>query len=333
MKRVAVGDPCSMTELPTTPFLSSEIAAIGLSRKQLRALVEAGVVRRVLYGVYCRADLEDTSELRAACAARVLLPHVVVSDRSAAWLHQVECCDSFDPTLLPRLDVVSTNGHERTRRGELLGGKRDLRPEDICEISGVKVTTPLRTACDLGCLRGRNTALAALDGFRRVCDLTIADYLGMLPRYAGRRGVIQLRELIPYASDKAESAPESWTRMTVIDDGLPAPEPQIWVFIEGFGWVRVDLGYERLRIAIEYDGEEHHSSEEDRDADRVRRKALRDAGWIVIVVRKGDFSPTRRAAWLGEVRDGIESRRPVAQRVYSRGESRYAGRPRRRTRN
>ena len=44
------------------------------------------------------------------------------------------------------------------------------------------------------------------------------------------------------------------------------------------------MAYTRLKIAIEYDGEEFHTDDVDREHDERRRDALRRKGWIVIVV-------------------------------------------------
>lgn len=310
-----------MTELPDRPFLLSEIPDLGLSRHRLDTLVAEGAVRRVLRGVYCRADLPNTFELRAECAALVLPEHAVVCDRSAAWLWGVECFDYAEQEFLPQLETVSVDGNDRVRRVEVYGGKRDLRDDEICEVAGVRVTTPLRTACDLACLRGRNAALAIYDAFRREHGLTCADFERMLLRFRGRRGVKQARELAPYAVAASESPGESWSRMVIIDAGLKAPEPQVWVHVRGIGWVRLDLAYEHLRIAIEYDGEEHHTSDADRAHDQERREALRRAGWIVIVVRKGDFTGLTSDRWLSELREALAERVPAYQRRYSRGES------------
>lgn len=310
-----------MTDLPDHPFDLAGAERLGLSRHRLDALVAEGAVRRMLQGVYCRADLPDTVELRARCAALVLPAHAVVCDRSAAWLWGVECFDYAEQEFLPKLEVVSVDGNDRVRRGEVYGGKRALRDDEICEIEGIRVTTPLRTACDLATLRGRNAALAIYDAFSREHGLTCADYERMLLRFRGRRGVKQARELAPYATAKSESPGESWTRMTVIDAGLKAPEPQVWVLVPEFGWVRLDLAYEHLRIAIEYDGEEFHTADEDRDADEKRREALRRAGWAVIVVRKGDFTGLTSDRWLAELRQEIAERVPAYRRRSSRGES------------
>lgn len=310
-----------MTDLPDHPFDLDGAGRLGVTRHQLEALVAEGAVRRVLRGVYCRADLPDTVELRARCAALVLPDHAVICDRSAAWLWGVQCFDYAEQEFLPDLETASVDGNDRVRRAGIYGGKRDLREDEVCEIEGIRVTTPLRTACDLACLRGRSAALAVYDAFRSQHGLTCADYERMLLRFRGRRGVKQARELAPYAVATSESHGESWTRMYVIDAGLKAPEPQVWVLVADLGWVRLDLAYEHLRIAIEYDGEEFHTADEDRDADEKRRDALRRAGWAVIVVHKTDFTGRASDRWLDELRREIAERVPAYKRRYSRGES------------
>lgn len=318
-----------MTELPDTPFRYADLSRLGLTRSQLADLVAAGVVRRVLRSVYVRCDREDTQLLRAQCASLVLPPHVVVSDRSAAWLHEIDAFDLADLEVPPDLEVVSVAGNNRTRRNGFLGGKRDLLPDEICVICGVEVTTALRTACDLACLRGRTTALAVLDAFMRHHKLTKADFERMLPRYQGRRGVRQFRELINYACADSESMGESWTRMIIIDAGLPCPKPNVWVYVEGYGWVRLDLAYEKLKIAIEYDGKEFHTEDHDKEHDEARREALRRRGWIVIVVTRHDLSGEALETWLAELKTAYRERRPVPSRRYSRTPT-YEARPRRR---
>lgn len=312
-----MGRDGGMTEFPDRLFQFSELQSLGISRRQLRNALARALIRQVLRDVYCPGSLPDDVTLRAQAALLVLPKNVVVSDHSAAWLHGIDC---FDPTALdvpPDLEVVSYEGTDRIRRTGIFGGKRALIPEDICAVDGVAVTTPLRTACDLACLRGRFAALAVLDAFMRAFDLTLADFERMVKRYAGRRGVVQLRELIRYANPLAESPGESWTRMAIIDWGLPVPKPQVWVTVEGERF-RLDLAYRHLKIAVEYDGEPFHTSDEQRDADRKRRGALRRAGWVVIVVDKDDFTSDARTEWLTELSACISERRPTPRRVYAR---------------
>lgn len=300
------------------PFTLADLPEMGLTRDGLRALVARGEVTRVLRGVYVASRVADLQSSRAAAIALVAGDHVVVSDLAAAWLHGISCYEPTDLDLAPPLHVVSVAGHDRRRRPELLGGTRDLAPEDITTVEGVRVTTPLRTACDIACLRGRGRALATLDAFARTFDLVDSDFALILPRYRGRRGCRQLRDLVPRISPLAESPGESWTRLAILDAGLPSPTPQCWVDLPDFGRARLDLAFEHLKIAVEYDGEKFHGADRSHH-DARRRAALRRAGWHVIVVTKRDLSGPRLEAWLTELRGELAWRRTPAARTYARG--------------
>lgn len=73
-------------------------------------------------------------------------------------------------------------------------------------MAGVRVTTPLRTALDLGCLLRAREAIAALDAFARLHGIPTALLTAELPRFKRRRGVRQLRTLVPLVDGRAESA-------------------------------------------------------------------------------------------------------------------------------
>jgi len=313
-------------QLPEPPFTFGDLEEAGLTRPRLRALLKSGAARRVLQGVFVRDDVADTVELRAAAAALIMPPHTVVCDRSAAWLHGIDCFGPADDPASGVLEVVAIGDHDRTRRPEMYGGKRALLPEDICEVNGVKVTTPARTAADLARLRGRRTAIAVLDAFARQHGVSQTDHKRLVHRLRGHRGVVQYRGLAPLADPRPESFAESWTRIDILDHGLPAPVPQVWVDLPGFGKVRLDLAYPLWKIAVEYNGEEFHDSPEARAADEKRIQALRAAGWIVIVVTKDDFRRESNGRWLVELAEAIRERRPQHRRMYSRGERCTSGR-------
>lgn len=289
-------------EIPKTPFTWTQAKRLGLPRHRLDELATNGQVRRVLTGVYVSADVPDTPLVRARAAGLVVSPFVVVCDRTAAWMLGVDTFDYHELDIVPPLETYALRGHARTNRPECYGGSRDLLPGDVVVIEGVQVTAPLRTALDLGCKLSRRSALAALDGFMRVHGITREQMWAELPRYFRRRGVVQLRRLIPFADPRAESPGESWTRLAIIDAGLPVPKPQHWVVYDGRELFRLDLAYPHARVVVEYDGQEFHTSPEQRDHDRLRRKWLRDHGWTVIVVDKDSFTPEALAIWLRELR-------------------------------
>ncbi|WP_300645004.1 hypothetical protein [Nocardioides sp.] len=307
-----------MTTPLLTPTTADEAAALGWTKRRLQLGLADGSVRRVLRGVYVDSAVPDTIDLRATAAALLLPARMVVVDRSASWLMGVDHWDPTDLDVPPLLDVTATSG-TRTRLDGVRGGQRRLEPEDVMVLaSGVPVTTPLRTAADLACQRGRLGAAAVLDQFARAYGITESDLRRLLLRLAGRRGVTQLRELASDLCPEAESPGESWVRRLVLDHRMPRPIPQFVVVLDGQTY-RLDLAYPHLRIAVEYDGEDWHDSPEQRAADEVRRAALRRAGWEVIVVRKSDLSGPSLDAWVRRLRCFIQDRRRSPAPTYARG--------------
>lgn len=299
------------------PATLAELRARGLSKWQVLALEEAGELRRVLHGVYVGASVADSVALRVRAAQKVIAPGSIVRDRTAAWLHDVEVFGYAETEVLPPIETCVLSDRSPTLRTGVDGRRRDLLPRDLMVLEGLTVTTPLRTALDLGCHLKRSMALAAIDQFKRKHGLVDEDFHRELPRFKGRRGVRQLRPLLPISDGRAESVRESWTRLAIIDDGLPVPELQYWIEIRGIPVWRLDHAYPRHRVAVEYDGEEWHDrTEEQRENDRKRREWLERSGWIVIIVRKADFEPGRRGAWLDELAEALHERRTSTMRWF-----------------
>lgn len=267
------------------PFTTSMAEQWGVSRHLLRRLVAEGYVRRLLHGVYVAVQATDDIDLRAAALGLVVAKTAVVTDRTAAWLHGVAILPRSAPFRPPPISVFQTSG-TRVRRPEVDGGMRTLEPEDITVVNGVQVTTPLRTALDLGRLLWRFDAIAALDGFLRF-GVPKEEMTAELDRFKGYRGICQLRLLLPIADGRSESVGESALKLHWYDARLPRPEPQLWVQDDfGVDVYRLDLTLPELRYAAEYDGEEHHGEEqEESDAER-RRWLTEHRGWVIDVFRK-----------------------------------------------
>ena len=308
-------------KIPDRPFAWFELQHLGLTSHELRCELAAHNVRRLMQAVYAPSYLEDSIELRAEAARLVLTDSMILSDRTAAWLHGVDHYRLDDLQTVPPLEVVSIDGANRSRRRGTQGTRRTLTEDDICRVAGVPVTTPARTAADLACLFGRHDALAVLDAFMRDARVTREDLHRIVARFAGRRGVTQLRELVALASPKSESSGESWTRLEIEDAGFPSPELQFPIMVGGKETFRLDLAFPALKIAVEYDGVAHHSSPEDRAHDERRRAWLRRNGWVIIVVTKDGLRSGSQKEWLVELRKALDDRTPrPAKRRYARAE-------------
>lgn len=271
------------------PFTPHQAIALGVSRKSLRWLVAQGLVRRVTHGVYAVAQAPDTIEFRAEALRLVVPPTAVVTDRTAAWLLGIDLLARSVLAKEPPLSIFLTPGN-RVRRAGVASGERRLLPRDVMVVHGVRVTTPLRTACDLGRLLWRFDALAALDQFLRL-GVDHEELLLEIDRFSGYRGVVQLRALAPLADARAESVAESVLRLHWYEAGLPKPEPQWWVFDDdGVGRYRLDLALPEVRFGGEYNGEAHHSLPPDEEYDAVRLEWLtEERGWNIEVFTKVDL--------------------------------------------
>lgn len=139
----------------------------GINRPELDRAVADGRLVRPLLGVYVDEAFELTPLTRAQAAGLVVSAHSIVRDRTAAWVWGVECFWFAELDGTPALETCVLRGHEPTEREEVAGITRDLLPEDWIEVAGVPVTTPLRTALDLGCTLRPFVALGAMDALMR----------------------------------------------------------------------------------------------------------------------------------------------------------------------
>jgi hypothetical protein len=291
---------------PGHPFTSADLPDLGLTHHDLDRLVSSGAVRRVFFGGYVPDGVSDTIEMRAGLASRLLAPGHVISGRTAAWLHGIDTYAWAELGECPGIDACVLPDSAPSSRKGIDGHTRDLAPRDVVEIAGVRVTTPLRTALDLGCLLRTREAIAALDAFARLHGVTTEELSKELPRFKGRRGVRQLRDLVPLVDGRAESPRESWTRYEIYAAGLPMPEPQWWIEVDGVPTYRLDLAYPHRRVVVEYDGyDAHERTAAQREHDRERREWLRAHGWTVIVVRRGGFTGSELDRWLRELREAL----------------------------
>jgi very-short-patch-repair endonuclease len=292
--------------LPDTPFTLADLETLDLDRPTLRRLIRAGFVRVPFYGAYVPAHLPDTQETRAAALGMAVTEHHVICGRTAAWLHGVETYSRAELQVAPEVETCALRGRTPTRLKGADGRTRDLTPHEVMTIGTVRVTTPLRTALDLGCHLKRREAMAALNEFARRHGVTALMLARELPRFAGRRGVVQLRELVPLVDPRIESQRESWVWLALGDHNLPMPEPQYWIEIDGVPTYRLDFAWVLARVCVEYDGVDGHDLTEDqRRSDAARRAWLREHGWTVIVVRLGDFTGEALDRWIRELREAL----------------------------
>src|SRR5262245_58494654 len=291
------GQPLLDAEFPLPidrPFTRQHALAAGITPWVLRHLVDEGLVRRLVRGVYVAAQVVDSVPLRARALSLVVPETAVVTDWTACWFWTgIDAPGAHERT--PELYVFHRHRHTRLNNGLSIGGARSFSRGDLVVVEGVTLTSPLRTACDIGRLFNRDRAIGAIDALLRHGTFGLDHLLFEVERFKGMRGVRQLRALAPLGDARAESPGESTLRLRWLDEyTLPTPTPQVPIIVDGVEVYRIDLGVQELRYGCEYDGALFHGPGQ-RSKDRARRKDLfRRFTWDVDGARQRNvFGPTR----------------------------------------
>ncbi|EHB56523.1 hypothetical protein MycrhDRAFT_3717 [Mycolicibacterium rhodesiae JS60] len=204
----------------------------------------------------------------------------IVSGLAASALHGAKWVR--DDTAI---DLIHAN--PRAPRG-IVTHRDALSSEEFGLTAGMRVTTPARTAFDLGRWLTRNDAVARLDALGHATGFDQAVVLDTIRRHPGVRQVRRLNAALALHDPGAQSPQETWLRLLVIDGGYPRPRTQIPVDCgDGFPRYFLDMGWEDLMISVEYDGAHHRSDPEQARHDIVRHETLTELGWIVIRVVAG----------------------------------------------
>jgi hypothetical protein len=259
------------------PFIGSEAVAAGITTHgQLRSRYT-----RVFRDVYVRRGTELTPTLRAHAAWLWSRRRGVIAGFSAAALHGSRWIDATRA-----VDIIHDNRYPLV--GLQIWSDR-LASDEVDIVAGTAVTTPARTALDLACWYPTTTAVAALDDLVRTTELKMPDVELLTARYRGRRGLERARASLNLVDAGAQSPKETWLRLVLVRAGLPRPHTQIPVLDEwGNAIAYLDMGWDDLKVAVEYDGEQHRTDRRQYSWDVRRSEMIERRGWILVRVVAGD---------------------------------------------
>lgn len=229
------------------PFIGSEAVAAGaVAKHQLRARYRA-----VFPDVYTgQAGLSLHARTRAAWLWTHR--HGVVAGVAASAVYGAKWVDDDVPIELIWGNARTPTGII-TRRDLLLGA--ECRP-----IDGMLVTTPARTAFDLGRRGPITRAVARLDALTRATGLDTAEVALLAAAHPRARGLRQLEAVLALVDSGAESPQESWLRLLLQQAGYPRPRTQIPVrSADSRRRYYLDMGWEDLLLGVEYDGDHHRT--------------------------------------------------------------------------
>lgn len=259
------------------PFLGSEAVTSGaLTPYALRSRFVP-----IHRNIFIPRGAEITAVVRAKAAWLWSQRDGVVAGHSASALHGAKWVDANLPA-----EIIYENRHAPAA---IRAWSDRIEDDELTLLGGVNVTTPARTALDLACRYPVTKAVAAIDALARATDLKIADVDLLAERYKGRRGIRRARKTFGLVDAGAESPRETWLRLLLIHAGFPPPQTQIPVYDEYGQLIAVlDMGWEHLKLAVEYDGDHHRTDRRQFNKDIRRAEALTELGWIDVRVTAED---------------------------------------------
>lgn len=278
-------------------FLGQEAVARGdLTARELRTHYQ-----RVYQNVYLSKSSELTAADRARAAWLWCRGEATLVGLSAAAIYGTKWIDAHNAAEICRQDRRHPRGI-KVRTFE-------LPPDDVCWVDNMRLTTPARTAFDIGRSWLPDRSIPIIDALIQATKIDVTEVSALRRRRDGVHGLRRLEHALALVDGGAESPQESRVRLILVRAGLPKPQTQICFAIEGADKrIRVDMGWPEWKVAVEYDGIQHWTDAGQRSWDIDRIAILESLGWAVVrvsaemltrphVIVERVGSKLRRAGW------------------------------------
>jgi hypothetical protein len=251
------------------PFTPAEARAAGLRQSDLRSVAVESLFR----GVFVPTGLELTPAMILRSLRKIIPRDAVASRTTAALIHGID----VRRKVTTDVEVTQDRAGRLRPRPHVVVRQALLPEEDVWDLDGVLVTSPIRTAFDLARQPDRVESVVGIDAFAHAGLVTVDELLAYIEVHPGWRGVRTARLACDLAEPLTESSWETRLRLVLVYGGLPRPRVQIEVRNRwGILVARLDMGYDEVKIGVEFDGRIHEGSLTE---DRTRDNAAADEGW------------------------------------------------------
>ncbi|OPX13397.1 hypothetical protein [Mycobacterium sp. AT1] len=248
-------------------FVGGERLATGrLTRGQLRWNYAP-----LFPGVYSPKSAEASLRTRTVGAWLWSGREGVVAGRAAAAIHGAQWVSADTP-----IEVIAKR--DRSPTGIIARNER-IDPDEVTTVGGLLVTTPARTAADLARHLPPDLAVRHLDALAVATNVPAEHALALLERHPRARGRRRAPVALGLVDSGGQSPKETWLRLLYVDAGFPRPRTQITVS-DGFTKAVLDMGWDDVLVAADYDGYQHLTD---------RRRYVHDIGRNEMVARQGWF--------------------------------------------
>ena len=255
--------------LRSRPFTYEEALAQGVSRRAL----QGRSVRRLHRGVYVAADLRLTLNVRVDAALCALPRETVAAGVTALRLMGLDLGPTAPLRFLTRWPI------QRRLAGAVVSRVVTMPPH---ERGRLKAEPAFVTAADQLDLVDLVAAGDWLVRRRRTSPRALSAYVAE----ASGRGSVRARRAAALVRIRVDSVRETRLRLVVVLAGLPEPECNIALGSDEWFIGTVDLVYQKYRVILEYEGDQHRTDDNQWNSDIGRYEEFTDEGWTVIRVSK-----------------------------------------------
>jgi hypothetical protein len=255
----------------TQPFLRSSALAAGVAPSVLRR----SSYRRLFRGVYVAESTQVTPGVRARAALLLVDPGGFASHASAARVYGVPL-----PVLPDEHISVTDPALRRPRPGVRC---HVCREPDTRVVGGVRVSAPAQLFVELASMLSLVDLVVVGDELVRRGLTTTSELVDHCGRATGSGSLA--RRAADLVRERVDSPMETRLRLLLVLAGLPEPEVNLTLRdVDGVPLRRYDLIYRQARTIVEYDGRQHTERVENWEDDLLRREAIDNDQWRILVV-------------------------------------------------
>jgi very-short-patch-repair endonuclease len=237
-------------------------------QRSLQSADAAGLVTRLLPGVYAVGEGADDLGIRASAVA-LWHPDAVITGRAAARF-------TFWPTLpVTRIDVARDARPPRSRGYRF--EQRAIDPGHIIETKALRLTAPALTAIDLVDELGGD----GIDTCLRSRAARLDDLWAAFAAHPSRPGNRARRRMLLDSRDQPWSAAERLAHCLLHAARITGWSANYRVVVSGACYF-IDIAFPAVRLAVEIDGRLHEDDPGIFETDRYRSNNLVSAGWTVL---------------------------------------------------
>ncbi|MGD9794447.1 MAG: type IV toxin-antitoxin system AbiEi family antitoxin domain-containing protein [Acidimicrobiia bacterium] len=272
----------------------AELRELGLTNTQINRFVEAGTLERRGPRAYRLVGGRESYEsaCRLACAS---YRHGIISGRAAGKLWGLRRMGDAPVTVTVPEDVRVVPDADL-----LVKRSRNIGKEDTIErVDGIRVTTPERTAFDLGAYIDELALTSIVEQLLDRGLVTLASLRSVVGRLArqGRAGSGRLAAVLDARGSAVplQSDLEVRFERALLDFGLPKPRRQYPLRLPDGRRVFADFAWPDLLLIVEVDGD-YHDGFDQRGRDKERDRQLGVLGWFTARVPGHEVNERPRSA-------------------------------------